>query len=416
MDGEVADRTAGRVSRRGAAEPRYGWVVVAVGALSIGLQSGIHHAGALFLVAISEETGWSRVATAAAISSAVLGNGAWAPVVGALIQRWGPRRAIPLAALVASAGLAVLSVARGPLDLSIAFLLLVAPGAMGIGTLANFTAIQAWFKERRGTALSLADCGASLGLVLVVPLTQQLIASYGWRGAYQALALMTLLLIPLHLMLQRPAPAREQAAPAIGSPAERGLGAADLARIPHFWLAGLGLMATWFALQLVNVHQVAYLTDQGFDPSSIATAYVIIGLTGLVGRPGFGWLSDRLGVRPTFGLVTACLVVAIGSLALAGQSGRHPPLWLFAFCFGAGTGVGTLLFASQVSSLFGSRSFGTAMGLVYLFASVGGVSGATAAGLVYDLSRTYLTSFAAAGVALLLSCACMWLVARGPRR
>src|SRR5919199_1109973 len=86
------------------ADPRYGWVLVAGGLVSTGFQAAIFFAMALLLAAIPEDTGWSRAATAAALSTLVLGSGLWSPVVGALLQRWGARRTMPASAVVLAAG------------------------------------------------------------------------------------------------------------------------------------------------------------------------------------------------------------------------------------------------------------------------------------------------------------------------
>jgi nitrate/nitrite transporter NarK len=393
-------------------EPRYGWVLVAGGLVSIGFQSAIFFSNALLLVAIPDESGWSRAATAAALSMLVLGSGAWAPVVGTLLQRWGPRRGMPAFALVQAAGFTAFSLARSPEELAAAMLLLVSPGSIGAGSLANYTAIQAWFRQRRGIALSLADSGASLGLILLVPLIQQLILTLGWRTACQALAAAALLLAPIHLLIQRPPPARESAGATHGEPAERPPGLLGLPRQRRLWLIGLGLAASRFAFQLVAIHQVVYLTEHGFDPARLASVFALTGLAGLAGRPGFGWLSDRLGIAPVYALLTACLLVAIGSLVAAGQSGQMLPLWLFALSFGAAMGVGTLLFARQVSDLVGSRSFGSVMGFGFAIGSLGGAAGGTSAALVHEATGTYLTSFAAAACMGLVSFGCIWAVDR----
>jgi predicted MFS family arabinose efflux permease len=317
--------------------------------------------------------------------------------------------------LVTAAGLVALSLARSPEELAAAMLLLVAPGTTGVGSLSNYTAIQAWFRERRGTALSVADSGASLGLMVLVPLTQQLILVFGWRTACQILAFVALALALLHLAIQRPLPLRESAGAAPGGAPERSTGLIGLLRLPWLWLIGLGLATSRFAFQLVAVHQVVYLTDHGFDAAQVAAVFAFTGLAGLAGRPGFGWLSDRIGATPVYALLTGCLLLAIGSLIAAGETGLILPLWLFAVSFGAALGVGTLLFARQISDVVGSRSFSSAMGFGYALGSLGGAAGATAAGVAYDATGTYLTSFAAAALLALISLGCMWLLGRGTR-
>src|SRR6185295_457951 len=124
----------------------------------------------------------------------------------------------------------------------------------------------------------------------------------------------------------------------------------------------VGMSTSRFSFQLLVTHQAVYLTDQGFSDATKATVFALIGLAGLVGRPGFGWLSDRFGPRPAYGLLTVGLLVAISSLVASGQSGQMLLLWLYAIAFGTVLGVSTLLFARQLSDLAGRRSFGSALG------------------------------------------------------
>jgi predicted MFS family arabinose efflux permease len=399
-----------------ATDPRYGWVLVAGGVLSMAFQATIFFVMALLLVAIPDDTGWSRASTGAALASLVLGSGAWAPVVGAAIQRWGPRPTMFVSGLVTAVGLAALGLARSPEELAAAILLLISPGSTGMGSLANYTVLQEWFRARRGTALSIADSGASLGLMVLVPLVQQVIEASGWRSACLAMALVAVGLSLVHIVIQRPPPVRQSVGATPDGRTERSEGLLAQLRKPLVWLIGLGLAASRFAFQLIAMHQVAYLTDQGFDTSQVTSAFALTGLAGLVGRPGFGWLSDRIGTTRVYAILTACLLLAIASLVVAGQSGLLPALWLYAISFGAALGVGTLLFARQVSDVVGSRSFGSALGFGYLLGSLGGAAGATAAGFAYDATGTYLTSFATAAVMALVSLGCMWVLGRGLRR
>ena len=57
---------------------------------------------------------------------------------------------------------------------------------VGIGLgFANFTAIVAvsfYFEKRRSLAIGLAVCGSGFGTFIFAPLTQILLAEYGWKG------------------------------------------------------------------------------------------------------------------------------------------------------------------------------------------------------------------------------------------
>jgi sugar phosphate permease len=312
--------------------------------------------------------------------------------------------------------MAWLGVARSPEEIAVAILVLISPGTSAMGSLAYYTVIQEWFRVRRGTALSITDAGASLGLMLVVPVFQQLITSYGWRSACLTVAAGAVVMAAVNLPLQRRAPHRQTVSTASDGQSERSAGFFAQLGKPLVWLVGLGLATSRFAFQLIAIHQVAYLTDQGFEAGQVASAFTLTGLAGLVCRPGFGWLSDRMGTARVYSILIGCLLFAIACLVIAGQTGLVPVLWLYAFSFGTALGVGTLLFARQVSEVVGSRSFGSALGFGYLLGSLGGAVGASAAGFAYDATGTYLTSFAAAAVMALASAGCMWVLALGIRR
>src|SRR3954465_10270505 len=117
--------------RRRSADSRHGWTLVGSGLLSIGFTSAIFHTGSLLLVVVPDEAGWSRAAPSTALASLTLGSGAWAPLVGLAIQRWGARRAMAISSLVLAAGLTALSLSRSPEELGAALLLLISPGLLG---------------------------------------------------------------------------------------------------------------------------------------------------------------------------------------------------------------------------------------------------------------------------------------------
>ncbi len=404
--------TIQRVRRESAdpqVDPRYGWVIVALAMLSIAVQTAINYSTGLFLVAITEDTGWSRASVSLAISLYFVGIGLWSPVIGLGMRKLGPRAFMPMMAVLAAVGLFMQSRVQSPVGFGLALLLPVALGNTGQGSLSNFTAIQTWFHRQRGMALGLADSGASLGIVVIIPLVHWLILTTGWRNAYQALALMIIGMAPLHFFLQRNMPL-ESGDPRTVESLHGPNAVPMLLRSRSFWLIFFGLAAAWFSTQLVVVHQVAYLTDQKFSAQSIDLGFACVGLAGVFGRMAFGWVSDRVGTLRAFVIVVSFMIGGVIGLALAGQTGWMGFIFVYAALFGSSMGVATLMFARQVTDLFGRRGFSTAMGLAYVGACTGGAAGAALAGIVSDCSGSYLSSFAAGAVVAFISLACMWFL------
>src|SRR5262249_5858518 len=86
---EQPARQAGRVPQ--VKEPRYGWVMVALGAFMTCIAIGAMFSLAVFLRPITEATGWSTTAVSSAMTLNFLAMGAAGFGWGALSDRIGPR-------------------------------------------------------------------------------------------------------------------------------------------------------------------------------------------------------------------------------------------------------------------------------------------------------------------------------------
>src|SRR5437868_11472468 len=93
-------RAAGRPASRGA------WLMLGGAFAAFTVSAGIMHSYAVFLLAFIEEFRWSRAETSVAYSVSQLVAGGSSPLVGALVDRLGPRRLLVLGGGLLFAGLA----------------------------------------------------------------------------------------------------------------------------------------------------------------------------------------------------------------------------------------------------------------------------------------------------------------------
>jgi MFS family permease len=160
-----------------------------------------------------------------------------------------------------------------------------------------------------------------------------------------------------------------------------------------FWLVALTWMVTMMSLAAVGLHQVAFLTDVGLSTESASLAAGAVGGASILGRIGFGVLSERFRIRR---LYSACYLMCGVGIALlwATPSVGSTSLVLYTACFGIATGGSFALTALLVGDLFGSRALGEIFGLLGLVATIGGAIGVTGAGLLFDQARSYDVVFA----------------------
>ena len=397
---------------RGALHP---WVLVGAVWITLAIASGLYFSFPIFFVALLEEFGWSRGATAAAFSISAVIQGLLSPVVGTLVDRLGPRRVMLTGALVLGVACVLSSRVDSLWSLYLIVGVLAAAGVCAVSWVPTGALIARWFTERRGSVMGVAFSGMGAGVLAVGPLAQWLIAGHGWRAAYLVLGLGTLaVLLPLIWLGVRdtpggPAPVRDTAAKSPRWGAEVG----DALRTRAFWALFFAYFCTPLAVFSVVTHQVAFAVDHGFPRLFVAGIFGLTGLLSVVGRIGFGIAADRIGRATSATISYGC--TALGTLCLLSlETWPHvAALYAYAILFGLGFGARGPIITAMASQLFPGR-----FGAIYGFLSVGnGIGGGVApwfGGFVHDVTGSYRLAFLIAVGFCAVGSLCFWL-ARPPR-
>jgi len=278
--------------------------------------------------------------------------------VGLLMDRFGPRRLMTVAALGCAAGCVLFALAPSLWALSL--------GRFVIGATAAFSLVGAmtvagqWFPPARfallsGLAMMLGMAGGVFGQA---PL-RLLVEGLDWRQASLALAGGGVL-----LALAAVATVRDKSQTS-GGLRQVMAGLAQVGRNRQTWLIAVaGLGTTGPLLGFAGLWGVPYLVlTQGLDRTAAAgvTSMVFIGWG--VGAPVIGWLSDRIRRRKLL-FVAGLMLTAIAMAGLAWAPGL--PLWaVSALCFLCGFGgSGQILGFAAVRELNPPAAAGAALGIV----------------------------------------------------
>ncbi len=397
------------------------WVVVAVVWVTLAIAFGLYFSFPIFFVALLEEFGWSRGATAGAFSVSSVVQGLLSPVIGILVDRLGPRRVI-LGGTLLLGGACLLASRIGSLwSLYLVTGVLAAFGVCAVGWVPSAALIARWFSDRQGSMMGLAFSGMGVGVLAIGPLAQWMIAARGWRTAYLVLGLGTLaVLVPLAWLGVREAPVA--AMPSRGrrvvidvrpDAASREVRAAMRTR--PFWALFFAYLFTPLAVFPIVTHQVAFAVDQGFPRLFVAGIFGLTGLMSTAGRVLFGMAADRIGRPASATLSYVC--TALGTLCLLGlATWRHPAaLYAYALLFGLGFGARGPIITAMASELFQGRRFGVIYGILSIGNGLGGGLGPWFGGVMHDLTGSYQLVFLIAVGFCAMATACFWL-ARPPRR
>jgi MFS family permease len=398
------------------------WVVVGAVWLTLAVASGLYFSFPVFFVALLDEFGWSRGATAAAFSISSVVQGVLSPVIGMLVDRLGPRRIMLGGAAVLGVACVLASRIGSLWSLYAVIGVLAAIGLCAVSWVPSGTLIARWFAERRGSVLGIAFSGMGAGVFAMGPLAQWLITSYGWRAAYATLGVGTLaVLLPLIWLGVREAPvtiaatagrARSEADPPVPS-ARHDVG--DALRTAAFWALFFAYLCTPLAVFSVVTHSVAFAVDHGFARLFVAGIFGLTGLLSVVGRIVFGMAADRVGRAAAATISYGC--TAFGTLCLLSLdiAPHAAALYAYALFFGLGFGARGPIIAAMASQIFPGRRFGVIYGILSVGNGIGGGVAPWFGGFVYDLTGSYRVAFLIAVCFCVIGSACFWL-ARPPRR
>jgi MFS family permease len=370
----------------------YRWVMVAAGGLMGCVAIGAMFALPVFLVPMSQATGWSRAGISVAMTIAFLTMAAGSVGWGAFSDRYGPRPAALIGALLLAAGLALSGEARTLLQFQIVFGLTMGLSASAV-LAPMIAAVTGWFTTQRSLAVSLVSAGIGVAPMTMAPFAAFLVSRYDWRTSYLILAVIALLLMLPAALLARPAPVSPSAGTggvAEDGPADISVGKA--VRSPQFLI----LVATNFACCATHsgpiFHTVSYAMSCGIPAIAAVTIYSVEGFAGLFGRIGFGVAGDKFGAKRV--LVAGLAVQALGALAYAfvrDLDGFYAVAALFGFTY-----AGVMpLYAVLARENFPLRMMGLIIGSSSMAGSLGMALGPVLGGLIFDAYATYVWLYVA---------------------
>lgn len=411
----------------------YGWVMVAVGFVNLGIAFGVWYSFSVFIISIIKEFGWTRAAASSIFSVFIFSQALMNLLAGHLQDRFGPRVVIPIGAVLLSISLILTSQSYKLWHFSLTYGVFAGASVSLMGFASHAAFIPKWFERKRGLAVGIAMSGIGFGMLFLIPLVEKCISQFGWRMTYISLAgLVLLLVVPLNLIFSRRSPESIGLMPdgddskAIKNGkhsmivkvvnedwAQESWTMKKAIRTKRFWFMAFAFYFIAFSYQGTLLHSVSAMVDFGLKRESAAYFFGILGIMGSVGKITLGYLSDVYG-RERVNTLGAILAVA-GILSLINVSnapGIFP--FMFAVFFGLGYGAAAPLLPSVCADIFIGKSFGLIFAMIAIGGGLGGATGSYMAGLLHDASGTYIVPFMVFLFTLSASCALIWFAS--PRK
>lgn len=375
----------------------YGYVVVALAFLIMVITGGTMYTFGIFFKPLANGFGWTSAAISGAFSLQMVLHGFFYIVTGRLNDRFGPRVVVSGCSLLLGVGYLLMSQISDIWHLYLFYGVIIAIGMSGAFVPLSST-VARWFVKRKGAMIGIAVAGISAGTMIMPPVANWLISSYGWRTSYAVIGLTVLVITISAAQFLRRDPSQMRLLPYGKSEVQEessnlevlGVSLQGAMHTRQFWLLSVAFLSFGVFQTAIMVHIVPHAIELGISATAAANIFAVIGGLGIVGRIVMGGTSDRIGSRAA---LIICFVLLTATLAWLLVAKELWMLYLFAAFFGFGYGGISALIPPTVAELFGLRSHGVVLGVITFITTAGGAVGAIMAGSIFDITGSYQVTF-----------------------
>ena len=245
-----------------------------------------------------------------------------------------------------------------------------------------------WFLKRRGLAVAIAASGNYIAGTIWPPFMQQAIETWGWRGTYVGLGIVSIVvMVPLAQLLRRRPKFDDSASPASIASGHKGLLPRHPLLYPALVLAGLSCCV---AMSMPQVHIVAYCADLGFGPARGAEMLSLMLGFGVLSRLLSGFIADKIGGLAT--LIAGSLLQMLALLFYIPFDGLTS-LYVVSAIFGLAQGGIVPSYAMIIRDHYPAREAGYRISTVLTATVFGMALGGWLSGEIYDYTGSYTAAF-----------------------
>ncbi len=271
-------------------DPLYGWLMVfIVFTLSI-LAFGALGSISVFLKPLSTEFGWSRAETSLGYTVIAFSTAIFGILWGYIADKYGTRWFGVVAAFAMSISLFLLSNQSNLLQFYSFYFVF---GAFGAALVSSplFANVSFWFRKNPGLAIGITAAGGAVGQGIVPYLVAMSISASGWQSTYLLMAAVYICIaLPLSLLI-RESPWRKEVMQS-GLDGNRDFPLSEIEVIA--WIS-IAVIFCCNCMSIPIVHLIPLLTDTGRSVEVASSVFLLLMLSGGLGRIMGGKLGDWIG-------------------------------------------------------------------------------------------------------------------------
>jgi MFS transporter, OFA family, oxalate/formate antiporter len=313
------------------------------------------------------------------------------PISSRYIERYGAAKVTAVGGTIVGLGYFLSSFATSIPLLIITYGLI---GGAGIGVVYGvpISVTAKWFPDLKGLTVGLTVVGFGLSPLITAPLAKFLIDTYGIDSTFRILGVaFTVILVAIATQLRFP-PADWQPSPQFStSPASTK---------PDHLLSSPSFFALWscYAIgTLAGLMAVGIATNVGkeiigLDTDTATASVSIFAIFNGIGRPIFGWLTDR--IKPKMAAILSYVMILVASIVMLNTGKGEVVNYFFAFSLLWLSLGGWLAIAPTATlSMFNPVNYTKNYGIVFTAYGAGALAGTLVAGNAKDIFGSYTNAF-----------------------
>ena len=377
------------------------WLVAGTTFLSVGTSIGfVQYAFQAFVIPLEEEFGWSRTQINLSLSLGIASSFI-APIAGRFLDKYGSTKIMSLSLLLVTLGFFMLGSMNDLWQLYLSSILLYVgiPGAtqLPLGKLMGL-----WFPKIRGRMIGFTMAGNNFSAVVTVPIATFIILASGWRFAFYALGITTLIVLVLVLLFikdDKNYNFEKKDKNESKKESEKDYELSDAIRTSAFWFLVSGMTLQQFARTTVVIQLVPHFVAKDIGVGLASSMMSAFGIFAVISKLISGWLSDLIPSR--FILIIVVIFQMIGIQFVLAE--RQELMWIGSSLMGLGIGAMGVLGPAITTELFGLKRYSSIFGFINMPIAFPIIIGPIFSGIIFDRYKTYTLAFNLVELLLIIS-------------
>lgn len=269
-----------------------------------------------------------------------------------------------------------------------------------------------YVRRARGLALAIVASGPAVSGMIIAPLLNAYVESHGWRDAYQALAIFTVLAgLATFLLIPRSAHAPAEPA-AMLAPRRRARDDYPVVfRSAAFWILALAMLLCNLPQTILLVQLKLLLLDNGISGEGAAVMLSAASAGMLAGRFVTGLALDRF--RPHIVSFVTLGLPSVGLFVIASSYDAPAVLTAAVFCLGFAFGAEGDIVAFLVARHFPVAIYSSVLGLLTSVMAFSTASGAALLSVTMARTGGFDLYLVIVGASVMVGAASLLLLGRG---